>query len=278
MGMDISAHCAAIVRAGGRDRYIADLFAPEASRPHLFALHAFDAEVSAIRDKVSDPTLGEMRLAWWRQALRGDHGGSPVASALAETIAQFRLPIGAFDNLLQARVFDLYDDPMPSIADLEGYAGDTAAAVVQLGAIILAGGSDPGSAETAGYAGVAVALTAMLRNLPLSASRGQCYLPADRLAAEGAEPGDLRAGEATAGIRSTVGDVVALARDRLEAARGSMKGLDHAILPAFLPAATVEPMLGRMDGASFDPLRQVADISPFRRQWIIWRAARRGAI
>lgn len=278
MAMDVTAHCAAIVRAGNRDRYIADLFAPEEARPQLFALHAFDAEVSAIRGKVSDPTLGEMRLEWWRQALRGDHGGSPVAAALAETIARYGLPIGAFDNLLQARIFDLYDDPMPSLADLEGYAGDTVAAVMQLGAIILADGSDPGSAETAGYAGVAAALTAVLRSLPASASRGQCYLPADRLAAEGADPGDLRAGEATPGVRSTVGEVAALARDRLEAARRSMIGLDRAILPAFLPAATVEPVLSRMGGAGFDPFRQVADISPLRRQWIIWRAARQGAI
>jgi len=278
MGMDVSAHCAAVVRAGNRDRYIADLFAPEAVRPHLLALHAFDAEVSAIRGKVSDPTLGEMRLEWWRQALRGDHGGSPVAVALAETIARFGLPIGAFDNLLQARVFDLYDDPMRSLADLEGYAGDTTAAVMQLGAIILAGGGDPGSAEAAGYAGVAAALTTILGSLPLTASRGQCYLPADRLAAEGAEPGNLRAGEATAGVRSTVGEVAMLARDRLAAARQAMMGLDRAILPAFLPAATVEPVLSRMDGAGFDPFRQVADISPLRRQWIIWRAARRGAI
>jgi 15-cis-phytoene synthase len=278
MAMDVSTHCAAIVRAGNRDRYIADLFAPEAARGHLFALHAFDAEVAAIRGKVSDPTLGEMRLEWWRQALRGDHGGSPVAAALAETIARYGLPIGAFDNLLQARVFDLYDDPMPSFADLEGYVGDTAASVIQLGAIILAGGSDPGSAEAAGFAGVAAALTAILRSLPLSASRGQCYLPADRLAAEGADPGDLRAGEATAGVRSTVEEVAALARERLDAARQTMTGLDRAVLPAFLPAATVEPLLVRMDGAGFDPLRQAADISPLRRQWIIWRAARRGAI
>ncbi len=178
----------------------------------------------------------------------------------------------------EARVFDLYDDPMPSLADLEGYAGDTMAAVMQLGAIILADGSDPGSAETAGYAGVAAALTTILRGLPASASRGQCYLPADRLAAGGADPGDLRRGEATPGVRSTVGEVSALARDRLEAARRSLIGLDRAILPAFLPAATVEPLLSQINGAGFELLSRRVDISPLRRQWIIWRAARRGMI
>ena len=53
---------------------------------------------------------------------------------------EFGLPLAAFDNLLEARIFDLYDDPMPTLNDLEGYAGETASALIQLGAMILAGG------------------------------------------------------------------------------------------------------------------------------------------
>ena len=74
---------------------------------------------------MSEPALGEIRLKWWGGALRGEHGGAPLAAALAETIVRFELPLVAFDNLLQARIFDLYDDPMPTVNDLEGYAGDT---------------------------------------------------------------------------------------------------------------------------------------------------------
>ncbi|MEP0322948.1 phytoene/squalene synthase family protein [Bauldia litoralis] len=278
MSMDASAHCAAIVRAGNRDRYLADLFAPEAVRPHLLALHAFDVEVATVRDKVKEPMLGEIRLEWWRQALRGDHGGQPVAAALAETIARFNLPIGAFDNLLQARIFDLYDDPMPTVGDLEGYAGDTASAIIQLTAIILAGGKEPGSAEAAGLAGVALAVTGILANLPASAARGQCYLPADRLAVVGAAPADLRSEPTTEGVRTVFADLAALARERLAAARQAMGALDRAILPAFLPAAVVEPMLNRMTKPAYDPLRDGVDLSPLRRQWITWTAARRGRV
>ena len=38
-------------------------------------------------------------------------------------------------------MFDLYDDPMPSLNDLEGYAGETSSALIQLAAIVLAGGA-----------------------------------------------------------------------------------------------------------------------------------------
>lgn len=264
--MDATAHCAAIVRAGDRDRYLADLFAPEVARGPLFALHAFDIEVSTIRGKISDPTLGEIRLEWWRQALRGDHGGQPVAATLAETIANLGLPIAAFDNLLQARIFDLYDDPMPSLADLEGYAGDTSSAVIQLGAIILAGGVEPGTGEAAGYAGVAAALTAILKALPRNAAMGQSFLPADRLAASGDDPG------------AVAGELRAVAGERLDAAKRTMAGIDRKLLPAFLPVATVEPALRKMARPGFDPLRDSAELSPLRRQWLIWRAARRGAV
>jgi phytoene synthase len=87
--MDVYEHCARTVRELDRDRYIADLFAPEPARRHLFALHAFSAEVARIRDTVTDPVLGEIRLQWWRDALLTGSGGHPVASALVETIRTF---------------------------------------------------------------------------------------------------------------------------------------------------------------------------------------------
>ncbi|HEY7972943.1 MAG TPA: phytoene/squalene synthase family protein, partial [Xanthobacteraceae bacterium] len=36
------AHCEALVRASDKDRFVASLFAPTGTRPHLFALYAFN--------------------------------------------------------------------------------------------------------------------------------------------------------------------------------------------------------------------------------------------
>ena len=90
--MDAYAHCRGHrAQRLDRDRYLADLFAPARGAPHLFALHAFNAEVARVRDAVSEPTLGEIRLQWWRDAIAsGDGGGNPVAAALIETIATLR--------------------------------------------------------------------------------------------------------------------------------------------------------------------------------------------
>ena len=49
-----------------------------------------------------------------------------------------------------------------------------------------------------------------------------------------------------------------------------------AVLPALLPVALAGPMLDRMEGARYDPFAP-PEIAPWRRQWLIWRAARRPA-
>ena len=138
-----------LVRAADRDRYLAALYAPEDRRGALFALYAFNAEIAGIRDRVSEALPGEIRLQWWRDVIAAQDAsagaGHPVAEALLEAIERHGLPRPAFENYLDARIFDLYDDPMPSRSDLEGYCGETAAALIQLSAMIL----DPEAAADA---------------------------------------------------------------------------------------------------------------------------------
>src|SRR6202020_2622800 len=118
--------------------------APAGARPHLYALTAFSYEVGRLREITRTPLAGEMRLQWWREALigegRGEVAGHPVAAALIDTIGKFHLPMQPFDDLLAARTFDLYDDPMPSLNDLEGYGGETSSVLFRLGALILGQG------------------------------------------------------------------------------------------------------------------------------------------
>jgi phytoene synthase len=274
--MDAYAHAADAVRAGDHDRYLADLFVPETARKHIFALHAFNLEVARIRETGTDASLGEIRLQWWEDALAGEGAGHPVAEALHTTVAEFRLPLAALRNLIEARRFDLYDDAMPSLNDLEGYAGETSSSLMQLAALVPAGGADPGTAVVAGHAGVAYALTGLLRALPIHSARGQCYLPADLMAKHGVDRADLHAGKASPALGNLLAELRAHIRGHLTAASSQIAGIPAAYQPAFLPVALCEPYLRKMEKASFDPLRMIADLSPLRRQWILWRAARRG--
>jgi phytoene synthase len=198
-----------------------------------------------------------------------------VATALLDTIRTFALPLGGFEGLIDARAFDLYDDQMPTLNDLEGYAGETSSALIQLAAIALAGGHDPRVARPAGHAGVAYALAGLMRSLPIHAARGQCYLPADITAAHGLDRATLASGRATPELLATLTEMRAIARDHLAAAMPDILALPAALKPAFLPVALVAPALDRMDRLGYDPFSGHADMPPWRRHWSIWLAGRR---
>ncbi|MCA0319089.1 MAG: squalene/phytoene synthase family protein [Proteobacteria bacterium] len=273
------AHCESAVREADKDRWLAALFAPEAMRPDLNALHAFNIEIASVRERVSEPLPGEVRLQWWRDVLtgegRGDVTGHPVAAAILDVIGRRNLAIKPLVDLIDARVFDLYDDPMPTVNDLEGYCGETSSALMQIAALILAGGDDPGTADLAGHAGAAYAMTGLLRAFPLHAARGQVFIPADILADSGVSRDDIVAGREGPGLSRALDAMRGLAEDHLAKAEVLAAAADPRTVAAFLPMAAARLYLGRMDRLAAAPFRTSIEVAQWRRQWALWRMARR---
>jgi len=273
-------HATDVVRRFDRDRYLSALLAPDSHRPGLMALYAFNAEIARVREIVSEPLPGEVRLQWWRDLLEGtEHGAvasNPVANTLLQTIKTYNLPRKALVAMTEARVFDLYDDPMPSLNDLEGYAGETVSGLIQLGCLVLNGGKDPGTATAAGHAGVAYGLTGLMRALPWQASRRQMYLPKDLLARHNLDPESVFRGEATPELAAALSELRGHVRHHLERVRQAAGEVPVQSRNAFLPLSLVEPYLKKLETPGFDPLKQIAEVSQLRRQWILWRASGRG--
>jgi phytoene synthase len=274
---DAFEHCGRLVREADRDRFIAALFAPAAKRPALHAIHAFAIEIARVRDVVSAPLPGEIRLQWWRDALtavgHGEVGAHPVAAALLDTIARYRLPLEPLLGMIEARRFDLYDEPIRSTDELETYAAQTVAAPMRLTVEILAAAQGVDLDALVRHAGIAEATTDLLRALPLHASRRQVYIPVQILQRHGAGVEELFAGRVTPALRAAVADLRGLARRHFSAAAALASKLGPEAMPALLPVALVPAWLDRMDRTD-DPLRP-PDIAPWRRQWMLWRAARR---
>ena len=130
-------HCFELVKAEDPDRFLASLFAPDDARPALLGLYAFNIELARIRANVSAPMPGELRLQWWRDCIDGifarEAQANPVAQGLALAVARGHLPKHALMNMIEARSFDLYDDAMPSLHDLEGYLGETSSSLPATG-------------------------------------------------------------------------------------------------------------------------------------------------
>lgn len=269
-----------LVRRTDRERYVAALYAPEDKRADLLALYAFNAEISGIRDRVSQALPGEIRLQWWRDVIAANNAaagaGHPVAEALLATIERRKLPRQAFQNYLDARIFDLYDDPMPTRGDLEGYCGETAAAIIQLSSMVLDPDAAPGSAELAGHAGCAQAIAGLLRLLPLHRRRGQCYVPKDILAAAGTSPEEFLAGDGGPNAPRAVAAMIALAREHLSAFERSAARLPQSLRPAFLPLAPAGAQLAKMHGREKEMLGASLDIGAWRKHWLMFRRATKG--
>src|SRR5512133_1430733 len=69
---------AALVRRHDRDRFQTALFAPAARREALFALYAFNYEIARVRETVTQPMLGQIRLQWWRENIAAAFAGDAI--------------------------------------------------------------------------------------------------------------------------------------------------------------------------------------------------------
>ena len=270
-----------LVRAADRDRYLAALYAPEDRRVDLLALYAFNAEIAGIRDRVSQALPGEIRLQWWRDVIAAKDAsagaGHPVAEALLAAIERRSLPREAFQNYLDARIFDLYDDPMPTRGDLEGYCGETAAAIIQLSSIVLDAAS--GRPDARNWLAMPVAR----RRSPACCVSCRCTDAAasatcrkDILAAAGTSPEEFLAGDGGPNAPRAVAAMIALAREHLAAFERGAGGLPQALRPAFLPLALTHAQLTKMQGREKELLTVSVDIGAWRQHWLMFRRATKG--
>ncbi len=123
-------------------------------------------------------------------------------------------------------------------------------------------------------AGVAVALTTALKRLPQDASRGQLFLPRDRLEAHGVVLDELFAGRTSPQLVKAADELRDVARDHRNKALAAMTKLEGDVRSAFLPLAFVDADLNRLDRHAKEPLRPLPEMAQWRRQWGLWRASR----
>jgi 15-cis-phytoene synthase len=268
--------CADLVRTHDFVRYASTLFMPAAQRRALLAIYAFNAEISRVREQVSQPLPGEMRLQWWTDMLAGaGHGGiegNPVAAELLLTIRDCRLPVDPLSRLIDEHQFDLYNDPMPSMAALEGYINDTSSALFSLAARVVARPSETAD-HLARHAGLAQGLVQVIATLPWDAARRQLFVPLQLLQQHGSGVEEVFLGKQTPQARAAIDQLIGEARGHLKTAFELLVGVPPEARRVFLPLALVQRDLTRMSRADSDPFVPQTP-SRLRTLWTLWRASR----
>jgi 15-cis-phytoene synthase len=276
-GQDAASFCAEQVRSHDFGRYASALFAKPEWRRALLALYAFNVEITRIHEQVSQPLPGEIRLQWWTDMLAGagDGGveGNPVAAELLLAIRTHDLPVERLSRLIDEHQFDLYNDPMPTMAALEGYINDTSSALFAFAARILTRDRSEAVDHLARHAGLAHGIVRVIAALPLDASRRQLFVPLQLLQQHGSSMDEVFAGKETPSLRAALDALIGEARAHAKTALTLLPEISPEARPAFLPLALITRDLQRMARADTNPFAPHVT-SRFRTLWTLWRASR----
>ena len=78
-----------------------------------------------------------------------------------------------------------------------------------------------------------------------------------------------------AAISAALADLREIARRHLETFLERIDGLPDRCRGAFLPVSLCEPYMREMEKPSYNPFETAVTLPQWRRQWSLWRAAKR---
>ena len=271
-------YCRDIVRRRDPDRFLMAMLALEPRRAALLSIYAFNAEIAIIRESVSEPMLGKLRLQWWRDAIDALYAGRPpghaIAVPLAAAISRHNLSQANFMRLIDARETDLDPEPPATMDDLIDYAGETAAPLIWLGLEVL--GVEGRAARDAGWnIGVAWALSGLIRALPLHLRQGWCCLPSDRLAEHQLNRDKLQEEESRVNLRNLIKEIIEHVDIKIKESRKNRHIIAKAAIPVLLAAGFAQAYQRRLTRFDFDPFDRRSTTQP---PFIAWRLMLRSLI
>lgn len=161
-----------------------------ARRRGVFAVYAFCRDVDDIAD--GDLPLDQkiMLLAAWREEVDRIFYGTavhPISQTIIESLKSFQLQRQDFIDVIDGMEMDAHPRVrIKDLAELELYCDRVACAVGRLCVPVFGLKQDEGI-ELSRALGLALQLTNILRDITEDAERDRVYLPADMLAAAGAE-------------------------------------------------------------------------------------------
>ena len=169
------------------DRWLSSRFIGDAqARADVVAVYAFDHELGRAPKVASNPLMGEIRLAWWREVLDEVYEARPVrqhptAQALAAAITRCSLARDPLEAMIDARLRELDAEPM-TLPEALTWAGDTGGNAALVAARMLDSRADPSAARSGGQAW---AIGRLMATAGLEGEGAQAALVAAQSGAEG---------------------------------------------------------------------------------------------
>jgi phytoene synthase len=198
--------------------------------------------------------MGEIRLQWWRDAVKaaiaGEATGHPVADAAGAALRRHGFaidPIGEFADAIGRR---LSGEPPVDEEALRSDLLRTEGTLFAIAWRIVAGPDLPADRDLLGAAAEAYGRARLVLDLT----------------------------RPPIGNRLELADLAAEARRNLRVVAAALPALARSLRTALLPVALVEPYLRSLERTDAGRLGEAADISPLTRVWRIWLAYRFGRL
>ncbi|KAL9135428.1 MAG: hypothetical protein Q9175_003383 [Cornicularia normoerica] len=253
-------YCSGLLQKFDSPSHTLFAFIPPSAQPAYLALRAFNIETSRVADTVSTPTVGAMRLQFWRdnvtRAFSGAPSKEPVSILLSHAFTDLDARTGGIAKMSKSWLMRIISErekylnnaPYPTLESLEKYGENTYSTLLYLTLQAVPMVSVTAD-HIASHIGKAVGITAVLRGLPLVAfppppnhhsnssplggtldaqrrSQGSVTLPLDVMARTDVRDEDvLRKGAEAVGLRDAVFEVATRASDHLITARQMLKNV-----------------------------------------------------
>jgi 15-cis-phytoene synthase len=263
----------------GSSTYYALRQASAKQQPLLAALFALRRELEETAKETSDPTVGRTKLAWWQKelaALAEGKAAHPVTQALAHHLPDVKAAYPALQALLAGYEMDFeqarYLDYPNLRRYIEGVGGTFAALVARVSAL------DPQAAEAwAAPLGNALVLAQFVPEIGNDARHGRIYIPIDELQRYNVTAADLINRRYSDAFTELMQFQTARAREAVEAALAAIPAAERRGQGTLRALAALSlALLDEVEREQFQVLHQQIVLTPIRKLWIAWRAARRG--
>ncbi len=274
--MNIGSDTLERLRGEDHARYLTFLYAPRNNRESLIALGLLNVELSRIRESVSEPIVGEVRLAWWREALADLYAGKvrkhEVLLLLAESGAVQIVPHALLDNMIEARIDEIYDTQVTTLDVLDNFLGRTSGQLQQAFCYSLCKAA-PNAATLAAahHVGRAWGLVGVVRAVGFHAMQQRRYIPDTALQAAGIAPDSLVQQPITAALAPALAPLVEHARTAL--AEAQKLGAQVEAYPALALGLLAQDYAARLARLDYNPLRFAEMGGDLKRQWLLLRGS-----
>jgi squalene synthase HpnC len=217
--VEAQAWCKRLTTTHYENFHVATFFLPAVLRPHFHSVYAFCRTSDDLGDEVADTATATRLLSEWRVMLhecftQPELSRHPVFVALQPTIAQCRLPIAPFDDLISAFEQDQVYTHHESLATLEQYSRYSANPVGRL-VLLVSGYREEELMLLSDEICTGLQLANFYQDVAEDSARGRRYLPADAMQRFGVTDEQILARRFDANFRAMMEFLVADARARL---------------------------------------------------------------